>query len=115
MTSKPGATTSTPLAENLNTAYLSLTLAVNVISALLISGRLLSYRYKFKEFLGQRHTKTYTTVAAILIESASLYVVTGLLLLVFFAIGSELVVVFLPLHGLMQVSKSHSHVFIMGC
>jgi len=54
-------------------AYFSTTLALNIIVTIFIVARLLTCRWRFARTLGAEHVSYYSNLAAILVESASLY------------------------------------------
>ncbi|KAI0635286.1 hypothetical protein C8Q77DRAFT_1054567 [Trametes polyzona] len=60
-------------------AYLSLSFAINFVLTFWIVFRLLSVRREIARTLGLRYARVYTSLAAMLVESASLYTVVTLL------------------------------------
>ncbi|KAM6498921.1 hypothetical protein JOM56_006869 [Amanita muscaria] len=64
------------------TPYYALTISMNVVITSLICFRLLYYSRRIKRILGAETAKTYTGVAAILIESAAPYSLVGLMFLI---------------------------------
>ncbi|KAI0646408.1 hypothetical protein C8Q79DRAFT_667831 [Trametes meyenii] len=84
-------------------AYLSLSFSVNVVLTLMIVLRLLVARREIKDTLGSRHASIYTSVMAMVIESASLYTVVVLLSIVACAARSPLQNAVLPMLGQLQV------------
>ncbi|KZV91439.1 hypothetical protein EXIGLDRAFT_570171, partial [Exidia glandulosa HHB12029] len=96
-TSKPG---NNPLTDvQFTIPYFSLTLSLNISLTLLIVGRLLWHRRCLQRTLGPAHGHTYTTLAAMLVESAALYSVTTVVLIVAFVFGSSAAAIVLPLLG----------------
>jgi hypothetical protein len=63
---------------------------VNIVLTLLIAGRLLWISKRIKRSLGYHHAKKYTSVAAMLIECALPYSVTGLFFIICYIIDSPL-------------------------
>jgi len=80
----------------------SISVAINVLVTLLIVGRLLVTRRQIKAALGPEHSKIFTSIAAMLIESAALFSVTGLIFIVAFARQSKVQDLILPSLGLVQ-------------
>ncbi|KAF8841428.1 hypothetical protein BDN67DRAFT_967187 [Paxillus ammoniavirescens] len=76
---------------NINTqlAYLSIEVGMTVIYTVLVTGRLLVLRQRMKQVLEREHFRTYETVATMVIESAAMYSVLGVIFIVAFAIGSN--------------------------
>ncbi|THV05119.1 hypothetical protein K435DRAFT_826607 [Dendrothele bispora CBS 962.96] len=87
---------------NISIAFWSLSLGLNVILTLLISGRLLLARYHLKSTIGPRYGQDYISVVNMLVESASLYSVWALVFLVTYARGSAAQNIFLPALGQIQ-------------
>jgi len=99
--------TSSPFsAVNFTLAYFIMTLALNIIVTILIVIRLLVYRRRIVETLGREHVVHYTNVAAILVESASLYSAFSILFLVPFALNNSLSQVFLQTMSQVQTVSS---------
>lgn len=71
-------------------AYLCIAVGMNIIYTILVVGRLLSLRSQIKEVLGPEHAKTYTSIAAMVIESAAMYSVLGVLYIASFSKNSDL-------------------------
>ncbi|KAI5896433.1 uncharacterized protein SCHCODRAFT_02493744 [Schizophyllum commune H4-8] len=82
---------------NFGLAYFSLSLAVNVILTFLIASRLLAFSKRMKATLGAQHAHTYTSVAALVVESAAPYALTNLVFIVTYGIGSPLSYALLPI------------------
>jgi len=76
-------------------AYFSLTFALNIVVTALIAARLLTWRLRFGRVLGAGHVSHYANVAAILIESASLYSLILIPLVVTLALKSPLASLFI--------------------
>ncbi|KAI0674422.1 hypothetical protein C8Q78DRAFT_1076065 [Trametes maxima] len=83
-------------------AYLSLSFSVNVVLTLVIVLRLLVARREIKDTLGSSYARVYTSVMAMVIESASLYTVVALLSIVACAAQSPLQNAVLPILGQLQ-------------
>lgn len=99
---KPGADFWTNEAVKFSISYWSLSISLNIILTLLISGRILFIRNRVKMSLGAYHAKTYTSLVAVLVESAALYSVTGLIFIVSYARNSPFQNIVLPPLGLVQ-------------
>lgn len=84
--------------------YLSLTMSSHVILTCLIVGRILWFRHRVRTVFGSRLGKTYTSLVAILIESASLYTIWAMTSVILYGLNSRLQFVFLPAIGQVQVS-----------
>ncbi|TRM69184.1 hypothetical protein BD626DRAFT_544008 [Schizophyllum amplum] len=80
---------------NYTIPYYSMSLALNILVTLLIVTRLLLYRHRVRTALGVTHGTHYTSLAAMVVESAAIYSVYSLLFLVPFAMGHPLAQLFL--------------------
>lgn len=98
---------SSPFADvNITLAYYVMSLSLNVIVTFLIVGRLLIHRRQIAQALGPSHASSYTNIAAILIESASLYTLFAIMFLVPFGLSSSLANVFLQTVSQVQTVSS---------
>ncbi|KAF9815214.1 hypothetical protein IEO21_04731 [Rhodonia placenta] len=70
--------------------YYVMTSALNTIVPILIVGRLLVYRHRIAKMLGPSHVTCYTNIVAILIESASIYLVFAILFLVLLGVEQDM-------------------------
>ncbi|KAL0578640.1 hypothetical protein V5O48_003340 [Marasmius crinis-equi] len=61
--------------------------ALNIVMTVAIVARLLNFRYKIARVLGNRHGRHYTSIAAMIIESALLYSGFQLIWIVFFGLN----------------------------
>lgn len=104
LSSLPGSTLNTHMVEVMSIPNWVLSLSLNIIVAFLISGRLMYYRHKLRDALGKHHVRHYTTIAALVVESAALYAVFALITLVVFALNNALENTFIPILGVIQVS-----------
>ncbi len=82
--------------------YISISLGLNILITIAIVLRLLLFRRRIASVLGTTHGAQYTSVAAMIVESASLYSIFSILLLVPFALGSPVASVFLQVIGQIQ-------------
>jgi len=83
--------------------YLTLSLSLNVIVTIMIVCRLIYYRWSMSKALGTGHTSQYTSIAAMLVESAAIYTAFGLLFLVPFVLNNALANIFLQTLGEAQI------------
>ncbi|KIJ64927.1 hypothetical protein HYDPIDRAFT_89869 [Hydnomerulius pinastri MD-312] len=91
------STTNPYVTSNINFTlpYLSISLALNIIVTIAIVLRLLTLRYRIVSVLGATYGTQYTSIAAMIIESAALYSVLSVAFLVLFGIGNAVSEVFL--------------------
>jgi len=87
-TARPGANFWSTLTINYAVPYWSLTISLNIVVTLLISGRLFMLRKRMRDALGPQYAKKYTSAIAMLVESAAIYTGTGLLFLISYARNS---------------------------
>jgi hypothetical protein len=71
-------------------------LAVNIVLTMLIVVRLWCMSRHVKAALGEDHARAYTSLAAIMVESAGPYAICGLIFIVTFAVNSPGQNLFLP-------------------
>lgn len=69
-------------ALDLGTAFWSLSISQNVLVTTLICARLFHARHRITSALGGEHGRLYTRVCAMLVESAALYSIWGLVVLI---------------------------------
>lgn len=81
-----------------------MSLAINVFITILVVIRLLVYRRRMIMVLGPGHASECTSIAAMLVESASVYSTFSLLFLIPFAMKSPISYTFLQVLGEAQVS-----------
>ena len=86
--------------------YLLTLRAVNLLLTLLIVGRLLALSNQVTRMLGPQHERTYTSVAALLVESAAPYAVANLIFIVTYGIGSPGSNVVLPVLSQIMCTSS---------
>lgn len=101
-------------------AYLVLSLALNTVLTLLIVYRILSIRSTVREALGKQHGRLYTSLFALIIESASLYTIVAIISVIACGLNSPIQYALLPMLGQLQVGNlvtgiahetKHSHGF----
>jgi len=74
---------------NFQLAYLSISVSTNFIYTILVTGRLLFMRKQIRAALGEEHSKIYTSVAAMVVESSALYSAFGVLYVITFALHNK--------------------------
>ncbi|KAJ7362514.1 hypothetical protein DFH08DRAFT_950778 [Mycena albidolilacea] len=100
--SQPGNTIWTKISINLAVPYLSISISMTIILTMLIAGRLLFMRSRLRKVMGPNMTIPYVTSTAMLVESATLYSVNGLILLISYGLNSAIQHLALPLLGQTQ-------------
>lgn len=88
---------------NFTLPYLSLSLALNILLTIAIVLRLLTFRYHIVSALGPKYGTQYTSIAAMIIESAALYSTVSITFLVLFGIGNAVSQVFIQSLNQFQV------------
>jgi hypothetical protein len=83
-----------------------MSLALNIIVTVLIVLRLLVYRHRIVRAMGKGHGSHYTSLAAMIIESAAINSAFSLLFLIPFAFNSPIAQLFLQGLAMVQVSSS---------
>ena len=91
-------------AINFTAPYFWMSLSLNISMTFAICARLLFYRRRVSSVLGPNHGTQYTSVAAMIVESASLYSAFALLFLIPFALNNPIQNTFIQLMGEIQVS-----------
>lgn len=103
---KPGASLWERTAINVYIPYWSLGIANNIFMTLLIVFRMLMMRRLVSGALNSKHLRIYLSISAMLIESAALYSVFGIVYIILFAKNSP---VQFPINGALdQVAVSYS-------
>lgn len=103
---KPGASLWVKTAINVYIPYWSLGIANNVFMTLLIVLRMLVMRKKISRVLNAKDLGVYLSISAMLIESAALYSLFGIVYIILFARNSP---VQFPINGILdQVAVSYS-------
>lgn len=85
-------------------SYIPLSLALNIMTTILIVLRLLYYRRHARRSLGPCHATLYTDLSTMVIESAVLYSTFSVLFLIPFALNNPIQNFFLQLLGEIQVN-----------
>lgn len=86
--------------------YYTMSLSLNIIVTILIAGRLLVYRNRISRVMGKGHGADYTSLAAMVVESAAIYSTFSIMFLVPFATGSPIAQLFLQALSPVQVSEA---------
>ena len=101
-----GANLWTSSAINFGISYWSISVSINIVVTTLIVGRLLYLRSRTLLVLNKEQARTYTSIAAMLVESAALYSVTGLIFIISYALDSMVQHVMLQVLAHVQVRVS---------
>ncbi|KAJ7188005.1 hypothetical protein C8R46DRAFT_879144 [Mycena filopes] len=98
---------------NFTTPYFAMSLALNILVTILIVVRLMMYRWRINRAmpLGSNHGAEYTSLAAMIVESAAIYSLFALLFLVPFVIGHPLSQLFLQALSPVQVMVTFLIIF----
>ncbi|KAI5119328.1 hypothetical protein M0805_000558 [Coniferiporia weirii] len=99
---QPDANLWSTTAVNFGIPYWSISAGLNVLVTSLIVARLFLIRARTRAVLSTHHARTYTSVAAMLVESAALYSATALLFVVTYAKNSQVQNLVLPVLGQVQ-------------
>ncbi|KAJ7214266.1 hypothetical protein C8J57DRAFT_1538485 [Mycena rebaudengoi] len=83
-------------------AYWSLSISLNTILTISIASRILFVRHRIRKALGSQHSGQYLSITAILVESAALYALWGLVFLICYARNTPLQNIILPPLGQIQ-------------
>ncbi|KAF9527837.1 hypothetical protein CPB83DRAFT_767901 [Crepidotus variabilis] len=86
---QPGITLWTKISINIATPYWAISIALNVLITAFISARLLYMRHTLRKLLSV-NGKEYLSITAMLVESAALYSINGLVFLIGYSNGSTL-------------------------
>ncbi len=85
-------------------AYLVLSLSLNTVLTISIVWRILWIRHTLRRSLGPKHGREYTSLVALLIESAALYTIVALVAVIACGLNSPIQYALLPVLGQLQVS-----------
>jgi hypothetical protein len=88
---------------NYTVPYLSLSLALNIIITLVIVLRLLTYRHRISKVLGSSYGTQYTSIAAMIVESAALYSAFSVVFLTLFLLNNPISATFLQSFTQVQI------------
>jgi hypothetical protein len=90
---------------NFTIPYYTMSLALNIIVTIMIVFRLLFYRHRITRVMGSTHGSQYTSLVAMIIESAAIYSSFSILFLVPFAVSNPLAQLFLQALSPVQVCR----------
>lgn len=111
------STTNPYVTNNINYTlpYLGLSLALNIILTIAIVLRLMLLRYRIVSVLGPKYGTQYTSIAAMIVESAALYSTVSIAFLILFGIGNAVSQVFLQSMNQIQVwlAWNACHLFLI--
>jgi hypothetical protein len=99
--SSPWSTSSNSI--NFTLPYFWLSLALNITMTIAIVSRVLLFRWRITRVLGPKYGSQYTSIAALLVESALIYSTFALLFLVPFALNHPLANTFLQMLSQVQI------------
>lgn len=92
---------------NSQLAYLCIEVGMTVIYTLLVVGRLFIYRRQMESFMGEDHLRTYNKIMTMVVESAAVYSVLGVIFIISFALHSDITnLVFLAISHVQVSVKS---------
>lgn len=100
--SQPNANLWSTTTVNFGIPYWSISVSLNVLVTSLIVAKLYFIRRRTRAVLSTHHSRTYTSVAAMLVESAALYSATALLFIITYARNSQIQNLVLPVLGQVQ-------------
>ncbi|TFK55089.1 hypothetical protein OE88DRAFT_1642333 [Heliocybe sulcata] len=101
--SQPGLSIWSDSSVNFALAYFSISLTLNILTTVLILARLMYHRLEVTRSLGHAYGTYYTSVAAMLVESASLYAACSLLFLVPYVLNHPLQNIFMQVLSQVQI------------
>ncbi|KAH8101560.1 hypothetical protein BXZ70DRAFT_933862 [Cristinia sonorae] len=87
--------------------YFAISLSLNILLTIMIVTRMLSQRTRGKAIFGDQYGRHYTSVSAIFIESAALYCLFSILLLITYALGHPVNQIWLGLSPAVQMLSSY--------
>lgn len=99
---QPQANLWTKTTLNFGIPYWSISAGLNILVTSLIVARLYFIRRKTRAVLSSSHSRTYTSIAAMLVESAALYSTVALIFIITYARNSMVQNLMLPLLGQVQ-------------
>ncbi|KAI6157365.1 hypothetical protein BKA82DRAFT_143010 [Pisolithus tinctorius] len=76
--------------DNVQLAYLCVSVGMTVTYTLLVSWRLLKFRRGMEGSIGSEHLRTYNAAVTMVVESAAVYSVLGVLFIISFALHSNI-------------------------
>ncbi|KAF7328661.1 hypothetical protein MSAN_02467700 [Mycena sanguinolenta] len=82
--------------------YWAISISMTVILTALIAGRLMFMRYRLKKLVGASSSMPYVTITAMLVESAAIYSINGIIFLVTYGLNDPTQNLWLPVLGQTQ-------------
>jgi hypothetical protein len=95
-----------PLTLDFAICWYIFSISINVIATIAIVGRLLWKRRAINAVLGEKQSQSYTGPVAMLIESAAMYSIVGIIFIGCYFRQNPAGYVILPLLGTLEVSSS---------
>ncbi|KAI0060432.1 hypothetical protein BV25DRAFT_1955777 [Artomyces pyxidatus] len=92
---------------NMGTVFFAISLSLNIMLTLMIVVRLWSYQRKSRDVFGPRFGRKYTSFSTMFIESAAMYAICSVLLLVTYSIGHPINQIFLGLSPSVQMIANY--------
>jgi hypothetical protein len=89
--------------------YFAITLSLNVLLTVMIAGRIWYYQKSVEAAVGSDYAVHYTTVTTMFVESAAIYTVVSLLLVVTFSVGNPINQIWLGIAPSVQVTECTFH------
>lgn len=86
-------------------AYWTLSISLNIILTLMIVARLAYQKRRLTKAMGNSHGQIYVSISAMLVESAAIYSICGLIYLIAYARNDPFNYVVLPPQGQLQVRR----------
>lgn len=83
--------------------YFAISMCLNILVTILIVVRLWAARKRIRKLLGSSHGKTYTGIAAMLVESAAPFAVFSFVLIVLYGMDNTVATVFVSVYVHIQV------------
>lgn len=100
--SQPGANLWTHVTVNFLIPFFSLSISLNIIVTAMIVGFLMSHRRSIQATIGKQHAKQYTSIIAMVVESAALYTIFSVIFIITYGRNSPAQNLFLPVLGQVQ-------------
>ncbi|KIP10243.1 hypothetical protein PHLGIDRAFT_125731 [Phlebiopsis gigantea 11061_1 CR5-6] len=98
--SRPDADFFAGLSAKLEIGFRSLVLAINFLVTFLICGRIMYVSKEVKQSLGKEAARPYTSIVAMIVESALPYTVVGIMYIISFGLNSPLSILFLSIYAM---------------
>lgn len=100
---QPNANIFSAAAVDFAIPYWSLSIALNIIITGMIATRMIVLRRRIVAVLGADHARTYTSIVALLTESAALYSTTMLVFVITYGLHSNALNIVLPISSQVMV------------